>query len=380
VDAGEGRQVVITGAGAAGLSIAAMLAKHGVEALVLEREEQVGLSWARRYDSLRLNTPRLLSYLPRYRLPRRYGRWPSRDDVVEYLRDYVRRLGLQIRFGTEVRRIERSDHGWRLSTSAAHLEARCVVVTTGHDHDAFIPDWPGRDGFPGKLIHSSSYREPTPFRDRDVLVVSARNSGSEIAFELAQSAAGRVRVAMRTPPNVVPREWLGVPLMYAGMPIDPLPDPVGDGATRVLQRLIYGDLGAHGLPRSPYGVQTDARRRHVSTLVDAGFVQALKAGELELVAAVDSFNGPEVALTDGSRIRPEAIICATGYRSGLPGLVGHLGVLDARGWPHLPRGGEHPATPGLYFSGYWASLIGQLVHIRRDSRRIARAIARRLST
>jgi putative flavoprotein involved in K+ transport len=184
---------------------------------------------------------------------------------------------------------------------------------------------------------------------------------------------------MRTPPNVLPREWLGITLMYTGLPIDPLPDPVGDGGARALQRMIYGDLTPYGLSRSPVGVQTDARRRHKSTLVDGGFVNALKAGEVDIVAAVEAFDGPEVVLVDGSRIRPEAIICATGYRGGLLELVGELGVLDQRGWPDLQRGGEHPAAPGLYFTGYWASIIGQLVHIRRDSRRIARLISRRLS-
>jgi putative flavoprotein involved in K+ transport len=372
-------EVVIVGAGAAGLSVAAMLARHGVSALVLEREEEVGMSWARRYESLRLNTPRLLSYLPRYHMPRRYGRWPSRDQLVEYLRDYARRLELRVIPRTEVERVDRSDLGWRLRSSTGDFDTRCAVLATGHDHDPVIPDWPGREDFPGELLHSSSYREPSPFGNRDVLVVSARNSGSEIAFELARNGARRVRVAMRTPPNVVPREWLGIALMYTALPLDPLPDRIGDEATRTVQRLIYGDLTEHGLPRSPYGVQTDARRRHLSTLVDAGFVEALKSGELQIMPAVEAFNGSEVLLADGSRITPDAIICATGYSGGLRKLVGHLDVLDERGWPGLPRGGEHPATPGLYFNGYWASMIGQLVHIRRDARRIARSIARRLS-
>lgn len=374
----EAHEVVIAGAGAAGLSVAATLAGHGIDALLLERESQVGMSWARRYDSLRLNTPRLLSQLPRYPIPRRYGRWASRDDMVEYLRAYTRRFGLRVRSGIEVERIQSAGSVWRLHTSAGEIDARCAVVATGHDHEPCVPDWPGREDFPGEVIHSSSYREPSPFRGRDVLVVSARNSGSDIAFELARNGARRVRVAVRTPPTVVPREWLGIALMYTALPIDPLPDPIGDQATQVVQRLIYGDLAQHGLPRSPYGVQTDARRRHTSTLVDGGFIDALRRGELELVCAVQGFDGPDVVLADGSRIGPDAVIAATGYRGGLDRLVGHLNVLDANGWPNLPRGGEHPSASGLYFNGYWASMIGQLVHMRRDARRIARSIRDRL--
>jgi len=125
-------------------------------------------------------------------------------------------------------------------------------------------------------------------------------------------------------------------------------------------------------------VQTDARRRLASPLVDAGFVEALKAGEIELVASVERFEREQVVLADGSRLAPDVVIAATGFRGGLEPLLGHLGLLDGRGWPDMPRGGEHPAAPGLFFSGYWASMAGQLLHMRRDSRRIARLIARRL--
>jgi cation diffusion facilitator CzcD-associated flavoprotein CzcO len=113
-------RVVVAGAGAAGLSVAAMLKRRGVESLVLERTGRVASSWRSRYDSLRLNTPRLTSTLAGYRMPRRYGRWPVRDH--------------------------------------------------------------------GELIHAAAYRNPEPFRGKDVLVVSARNTGSEISHELARRA------------------------------------------------------------------------------------------------------------------------------------------------------------------------------------------------
>lgn len=373
--------VIVVGAGAAGLSVAAMLAKRGIHAPVIERQAQVGASWVQRYDSLRLNTPRLLSSMPGYAIPRRYGRWPSRDQVFEYLGDYARHFGLELVTATEVERIDRREQGWRLRTANGDMDSRCVVVATGHDRALRIPDWPGRDAFAGELLHASAYREPSPFRGRDVLVVAARTSGSEIAVELARNGARRVRVAMRAVPAVVPREWFGVPLMYTAWPLDSsrLPDCVGDAAGRTLQRLIYGNLSQYGLPRATYGAQTDMRRRHASSLIDDGFVEALKAGEIKIVGAVEALDGNEVVLADGARVTPEVIICATGYHTGLDRLVGHLDVLDHGGWPDLARGGEHPAALGLYFNGYWASMTGQLIHIRRDARRIARSIARRLS-
>src|SRR5438094_7832028 len=78
-------RVVVVGAGPAGLSAAAMLRQRGLDPLVLEASDEVASSWRRRYDSLRLNTTRLNSTLAGYRMPRRYGRWLTRDNLIEYL-------------------------------------------------------------------------------------------------------------------------------------------------------------------------------------------------------------------------------------------------------------------------------------------------------
>jgi putative flavoprotein involved in K+ transport len=383
-------QVVVVGAGAAGLAVAAMLRRGGVEPLMLERTDRVGSSWRSRYDSLRLNTPRFTSTLPGYRMPRRYGRWPGRDDVVEYLDEYARRELLRIQFGTELKRIERGDAGmaeggasaprWLLDTSEGEIAAPFVVLATGHDAKPKLPEWPGRAEFGGELIHSAAYRNPEPFRGKEVLVVSSRNTGSEIAFELASGDDCRVWVSMRTPPNVFPREWLGYPLNYTTVLLDRLPNAVIDQSGFLIQRMIYGDLAEHGIPRAPQGVQSETKQRHVSALIDAGFVGALKQGKLELVAAVERFDGTEAVLVDGTRLRPQAVIAATGYERNLPAIVGHLGVLDEFGVPALNgkqlRFREHPQAPGLFFNGYYASAAGQLRFMRTDGRRIARAITR----
>src|SRR5205807_2045154 len=174
-----------------------MLKRRGVDPLVLERTGQVASSWRGRYDSLRLNTPRFNSTLAGYRMPRRYGRWPVRDDVVEYLEEYARRHELRIQFETQLNRAERADDAsaeqnggdraaprWLLDTSRGEIAARFAVIATGHDAEPKLPDWPGAAGFAGELIHSAGYRSAEPFQGKDVLVVSARNTGSEIAYEL----------------------------------------------------------------------------------------------------------------------------------------------------------------------------------------------------
>ena len=88
-----------------------------------------------------------------------------------------------------------------------------------------------------------------------------------------------------------------------------------------------------------------------------------------------ALDGADVVLADGERIQPEAVIVATGYSPDLEPVVGHLGVLDSRGYPEVAPGRDNPAAPGLYFNGYRASMTGQLCHMSTDARRIARAIS-----
>lgn len=370
-----GEPVVIAGGGAAGLAAAAELDRRGIPSVVLERGDDVGTSWANRYRSLRLNTPRLTSSLGRYRIPRRYGRWLTRDQMVEYLRDYARRLGLEVRTGVEVERVDPGPGGWRVRTSDGELESGSVVIAMGHDRRPSLPDWAGKDDYRGDLIHAAAYREPGPFRGKDVLVVSAANTGSEIAYELSQNGAARVRSAMRRTPSVVTREWMGMPLSYSGLLLDPFPDSVGNEAARRSQGMIFGDLSEHGIGPATVGMQTKIRREHKSPIVDAGFIDALKAGRVEIVAAVAALDGEDVVLADGERIQPDTVIVATGYSPDLEPVVGHLGVLDSRGYPDVGPGRENPRAPGLYFNGYRASMAGQLCHMRPDARRIARAIS-----
>src|SRR5947209_3325852 len=119
----ESHDVVVIGAGPAGLAAAGALRHYGVPSVVLERADHVGASWRKHYDRLHLHTIRWLSHLPGYKLPRRYGDWVSRDDLVGYLADYVDAHNLDVRTGVEVQRLERSDEGWVLHTPGATLRA-----------------------------------------------------------------------------------------------------------------------------------------------------------------------------------------------------------------------------------------------------------------
>jgi putative flavoprotein involved in K+ transport len=96
---------------------------------------------------------------------------------------------------------------------------------------------------------------------------------------------------------------------------------------------------------------------------------------VEIVGALLGFDGPDVVLAGHERIRPDAVIVATGYRRGLEPLVGGLGVLGPNGKPVVHGARTHPDAPGLYFTGYTNPISGMFRELKIDARRIARAIA-----
>src|SRR5262245_50188181 len=157
-------RVVIVGGGAAGLSTGAALARLGVDALILDRDDRVGGSWARRYDRLHLHTIRRFSGLAHDRIPARYPRYLSKDDYAAYLADYARRFDLRVALGETVDAIgRRADGAWEVRTSARKLAAEVVVVATGHYAEPSIPPWEGLSDFRGRLVHSSEYRSGREF-------------------------------------------------------------------------------------------------------------------------------------------------------------------------------------------------------------------------
>ena len=365
----EERDLVVIGAGSAGLATAALLHRDGFRPLVLEAGPEPGAAWRDRYDRLRLHTPRLLSGLPGLRIPRRYGRWVRRDDLLAYFTDYADAHDLDVRTGVRVHRV---DPGWELDTSAGPIRATTVIVATGYNGAPFIPDWPGRDGFAGDLIHSSDYRNPEPYRGRDVLVVGAGNSGAEIATDVADGGASRSRLSVRTPPQIVRRATAGIPAQLIGIAIRHLPPDWVDPISMTQRRLSIPDLAAQGLPRPEHGIRTSFITTGTTPILDVGIVDAVRRGRVEVVAAVERFDDGAVLLADDSRLSPDAIIAATGFRAGLDALVGHLGVIGPRGLP-VKTDGE-PVRPGLWFVGFTPTLGGQLREGSIAARKVAEAV------
>jgi hypothetical protein len=365
--------VLVVGAGPAGLAAAAELGRRGIPAEIIERSDAVASAWRLRYDRLRLNTCRWYSVLPDERFPRGTPVFPVRDEFIRYLESFVKRRDLSIRFGIQVDRIDRCNEGLRLTTSAGDLTARHVIVATGHQHTPLMPEWPGLEQYRGHLLHSAEYRNPGQFRDADVLVVGAGSSAMDIAHDLARGGAARVHVSVRSQPHMLMRSSGPVPSHLLSLIFPLMPIRVADFVATLVRRCTVGDLSPWGLTEPREGLCTWMQRTgRPPSVVDGMVVEAIKAGRLEIVANVSSVTADGVRLADGAALRADAIIAATGYSTGLEPIVGHLGVLDARGIP-LAFGG--PAVmPGLRFTGY----VPNISNLSRDAHSVAEQVSREL--
>lgn len=366
---------IIVGGGPAGLATAACLKQRGMESIVLDKGDQVGQSWRERYERLHLHTPRIQSHLPGFKIPRTLGQWVPKDGFADYLVGYANHFGIEPRLGVTVNRIDRDGDGWIVDSSDGALRSSVVVIATGYNGTPIVPEWPGREDFTGELLHAAAYRRPDTYRDRDVLVVGTGNTGAEIAADLAESGARSVWLSVRTPPNIVPRSLGGIPISIIGIGNEYTPPPLGDPLTLGATKALYRDLREHGMPMPEMGAISQHRDHDRIPIIDVGLVEQLRAGRVTPVAAVEAFDGAEVILADGERLAPNAVIAATGYRTGLTGLVGHLGVLDERGRPTVHRHHTHPDAPGMYFVGLSNRFIGLLNTIRIDAKKTAKAIA-----
>jgi putative flavoprotein involved in K+ transport len=372
----RGRPVAVIGAGPAGLAVAAALRHRGVDAVVVERDDDVASSWRRHYDRLHLHTPRWLSHLPGMRIPRVEGRWVSREGVIRYLEHYTEHHCLEVRTGIEVSRVDRDAESWVLRSPSGDLHAEAVVVATGYNHTPLLPDWPGRDGFTGELMHASRYRNGSAYRGRDVLVVGTGNTGAEICVDLVEHGAARVRLAVRTPPYIIRRQTYGMPATLGGVLLRHLPTRIADTLIEPTRRASVPDLRDKGLADPGKGLYERAKRGEIPIL-DVGLIDAVLADRVEPVAAVAGFDGARVLLADGSALEPDVVVAATGYRRGLEPLVSHLGVLDDRGLPVAHGRRTDSGAPGLYFIGFTNPVSGMFREIAIDARRIAATLRHR---
>lgn len=313
--------VVIVGGGQSGLAAAWAALDAGLTPLVLEAGSRPVGSWPHYYDSLTLFSPVEYNALAGRPFPGEPDAYPRRDDVVDYLEKFAQGLGVEIRTGTHVERVD--SHGDEFLVHTAHGEAipaAGVVAASGSFSRPHRPDIPRLAEFGGDVLHSSDYREPTSFDGQRVVVVGAGNSAIQIGYELAHVT--RTSLATRSPVHFVPQRPFGKDLHHW--------------------------LRTTGLDYLPPAWL--ARMFDSTLVIDTGrYKEAVQSGLLDRRPMFTEFTPDGVIWADGSREHVDAVIFATGYRPSLDYLR-PLGAVNEAGLP-LHDGGTSTTHPGLVYVG-----------------------------
>lgn len=135
-------------------------------------------------------------------------RYPTRDEVVAYLRQYAAHFQLPVMTGARVVSVTRAAALFTVNTAdGRQFQACTLIAATGSFHSPYLPKLPGQEQFRGTMLHSFAYQDLAPFAGRRVVVVGAGNSAVQIVVELARVA--RVTLATRAPVRYVPHGLFG---------------------------------------------------------------------------------------------------------------------------------------------------------------------------
>ena len=358
----ERLDVLVIGAGQAGLSVGHFLARTGLRFLILDGNARIGDAWRNRWDSLRLFTPARYDGLAGMPFPAPPHSFPTKDEMADYLESYAARFALPVRTGVRVDRLWREgDHYVATAAdpdSGRHrFEAAQVVVAMATYQRPRIPEF-SRELDPRIVqLHSSAYRSPGQLAEGGVLVVGAGNSGAEIAIESARTH----------------ETWL------AGRGTGAVPFRIdGPAARHVLLPFVFRGLFHRVLTRdNPLG-----RKARESVITKGGPLIRVKPKQL---AAAGVRRTPRVAgirdgkplLSDGRVLHVANVIWSTGFTPGFSWI--DLELPGGKDEPGHARGivAEHP---GLYFVGlhFLYAFSSTMIHgMARDAEHVVAAVADR---
>jgi putative flavoprotein involved in K+ transport len=351
--------VIVIGAGQAGLSVGHYLAQRGLRFVILDANERVGDTWRMRWDSLRLFTPARYDGLAGMPFPGPPDAFPTKDQMGDYLEAYAARFDLPVRCGVRVNRLSRQGERYRVEASGCELEAEQIVVAMASYQRPRVPDFARELRADIVQLHSSSYRNPSQLRPGGVLIAGAGNSGSEIAMELARDRA----VCMAG------RDTGHVPFRIEGL-----------AARLLLLRLVLRFVFHHVLTvRTPFG------RKARPKIVGRGGPlirvkpRDLTAAGVQRAARVAGVRDGLPVLADGRALDVQNVIWCTGYDPGFSWI--DVPVFDAHGQPQHESGVVEKA-PGLYFVGlhFLHAMSSTMIHgVGRDAERIVATLAARRS-
>jgi putative flavoprotein involved in K+ transport len=342
--------VVVIGGSQAGLAVGYYLRQRGLRFVILDAGAEIGHVWRSRWDSLTLFTPAQYSGLPGMAFPLPKDTYPSKDDVVSYLRAYVSAFDLPVRLNAKVTSLNQRKGAYVVATGDEELTAGQVVVAAGPFQVPFVPPIAGDLDESVFQIHSADYRNPAQLPEGGhVLVVGGGNSGFQIAEELAATRKVDLAVGKRVPA---------------------LPQ-------RLLSRDLFWWLSGIGF----MNISTDSRlgRKLAKRDVLIGSSsRRLRRSGVTLRARLTSAKGRRAVFEDGSEQDADAIVWATGYRSDFT-WIDIPTIKDERGGIIHRRGVTD--VPGVLFIGLtWQHTRGSALigFVHDDAAFIAGRIESRL--
>lgn len=372
----QSHDVVVVGAGQAGLSISHELTRGGREHVILERGA-AAQSWRDRWDSFSLVLPNWTIRLAgaSYEGPDPHG-FMRRDAIVEWLSAYASSFDAPVRAGVDVRSVEPAAGGFALDTSAGPIHAREVVIATGGMPLPYRPAAVTQLPAGIAVLTSAEYRNPAALPPGDVLVIGSGQSGCQIAEELHQ-AGRRVYLSCGktgwTPRRVGGRdviEWL-VDTPLFNQTVADLPSPMARlaGNPQTTGRdggydLNFRTLQAQGVVLTGHLMAIeDGRACFAADLEDSvAFGDARYRDMRQLIGKVAIEQGvPVPTLPDPPAFVADApgrielapvgcvIVCA-GYRPGYAGWVRVPDAFDDMGFP-LQVDGTSTVHRRLHFMG-----------------------------
>lgn len=313
--------VVIIGAGQAGIVMGYYLKQTGISFVMVDAESRVGNSWRNRYDSLVLFTQRNYSSLPGLKMGGAPKGFPTKDEMAHYLEVYVKHFQLPIKLNTTVKQVKKYERAFEIVTNQGKLKSDQVVVATGAFQKPFIPPIINEEDNNIIQLHSSEYKAPRQLKGNSIVVIGGGNSGAQIACELASDR--KVTLAISNSFNFLPLTFLG--------------------------KSIFKWLDITGLLYA--GIDTKRGnwfKKRNDPIFGYELKQLINKGKIEIKPEAIRVEGNNVTFKDKSKVFYDAIIWATGYTPSYD-WIKIKGAMTTDGSPIHTRGLS--VIKGLYFIG-----------------------------
>ena len=363
---------LIIGASVAGLASAAALQKKEIEYLIIEKEAQAATPWRNHYERLHLHTSKNLSGLPYKKFDSNIPRYPSRQQVVDYLDDYQKAFHINPIFNTEAISIRRENGYWITETNNGIFKSQYLVIATGPYGKPKTVSFKGMETFTGKLLHSYGYKTGRDFKGQQVLVVGFGNSACEIAIDLYEQGAVP-SMSVRSAVNVIPRDLFGIPILRISLLMSQLPPRLADTINAPLLRLLFGDISKLGLKKKQVGPFEQIEKEGTIPLLDIGTIRHIRKGHISMYDDINYIEGATVHFEGGKKQTIDTIITATGYYRDYAAII----QVDKARFEDLKQPlsrQQYFGKGGLYFCGFWVAPTGQFREIGLDAKKIAEDI------